>query len=100
MGMNAFCRGHPAGSDGKKSMKRRIWEYVHKTLGYASWILGCYAAMLGLQVFGKDKLADLHVFVWCLILLVVYIALTFVGCFCVDKEKCKRQQVNIENTEN
>merc|ERR1712232_307698 len=92
--MNALCRGHPAGTNEQKTLKRGIWEVVHKLFGYGTWILGCYAAMLGLQLMGKDRLADLHLYVWCAVLLAMYIGLTVIGCFVTKGEGTNENKSN------
>merc|ERR1719242_587996 len=79
--LNAYFRPHPPKEgwvDGKP-LGRAVWEYLHKGSGYACWVAGCIAIYLGLGLRGEDMLASLHLFGWCGLMLVLYIALSVVS---------------------
>jgi len=77
--VNAFFRPHPPQSnlDEVKTVSRMVWEYLHKGAGYGCWVAGCVAAYLGLRLRGEETLASVHLFGWCLMLLLVYLVLSF-----------------------
>eukprot|EP00483_Globobulimina_turgida_P005558 UN05568 len=80
--LNAFFRPHPAKLNKKKPMKRLIWEIMHKSFGYISWIFACVTAYLGfnLSIINQELLGFIHLFGWCLFIFIVYITLTMIGC--------------------
>eukprot|EP01084_Bolivina_argentea_P176180 304935_1 len=80
--LNAIFRPHPATGGTKTPMKRLIWEIMHKFLGYSAWIIACITAYLGfsLPVIDESGLGYLHLFGWCLLLFIVYMVLTMIGC--------------------
>ena len=80
--INAWFRPHPPFPDGKPT-GRIVWEWIHKGFGYITWILANVAIMLGLLILGGDTnttLAYLHMFLWCGILLIVYVVLKIIQC--------------------
>eukprot|EP01083_Nonionella_stella_P127836 387238_1 len=77
--INAYFRVHPPSDgweNGIKPNNRIIWEYLHRGTGYIAWILAIITAYLGLKIFGKDTLANVHLFGWGVLLLIIYIILT------------------------
>ena len=77
--INAFFRPHNPASGEQKETKRKIWEIIHKVLGYTTWIAGCLVAYLGFIAFGQDVLKYVHLYGWCGLLLIINIALSIYG---------------------
>lgn len=75
-----------------KDTKRLIWERIHITFGYGTWILACVNCYLGLEYFGEKLLAQLHLFLWCGLMLVVYIVLLMWPKLCGGDEKQSRKE--------
>jgi len=78
--INAFFRAHVPKDGEEKTTARKIWEYSHKGLGYFAWILSEFAIMFGLFLRKQDTLAYVHMFGWCLVMLMVYVGLSIIGC--------------------
>ena len=81
--INALFRAHPPKDgwpNGEKPTGRIVWEWIHKGFGYITWILGCVAIMLGLLLLDEKLLAYLHMFLWCGLLLIMYIIFKIVLC--------------------
>jgi len=94
--LNALTRMHPPedgwGADGRP-WPRRVWEFVHKGSGYVAWVFSNLAITWGLFLRQKDTLAFVFLGGWCLAELIVYIALSVLGC----KRKKTNDEINNVN---
>merc|ERR1712228_1052763 len=76
--INAYFRPHPPSDgwpNGKKPQGRVVWEYVHKFIGYLTWMLSLIVTAFGFWLIDAEELAYVQI-VWIVLLLVVYITLS------------------------
>jgi len=104
--LNAVFRSHPPSGGwkgGVAPVKRQVWEFVHKKSGYIAWILGCVTAFLGMRLPAIDAitLSEVHMYGWCLCLLLAYLVLSVLKCNNAVKEaEMKAMDMPMNGTDN
>lgn len=59
--LNAFVRPHPFDEQGNKTTARRVWEIVHKGLGWCAVVAGMINVVVGILLIRQKSYDELTV---------------------------------------
>ena len=92
--INAAIRSHPPTTNELKSLKRLIWEYIHKGFGYITWLLSLANILIGIYLYDKETVIQHLYLIFMILIIVIYMMLLFF------KFKQRNFETNVKDVNN